>query len=194
MTREARALVDAAVRPAERCAAAAARDERHPLPAARHLERRPARLGARLLHARGAAGADADRPRPGAPVPARLQQEPELRSSSSRAATPSAATRGSRSCRRRASLPRAIRLPPAIAEGEYAFVFLTSILHAHVGELFAGMNVKGCLPVPRDAQLRPVRRRGGNQEPAHRAAGRAAAAALRRRGAPRGRRGHLAAR
>jgi polyphosphate kinase len=41
-------------------------------------------------------------------------------------------------------LPRAIRLPPPIAEGEYSFVFLTSVLHAHVDELFAGMTVKGC--------------------------------------------------
>jgi polyphosphate kinase len=43
------------------------------------------------------------------------------------------------------TLPRFIRLPDELAEGcEYAFVFLTSILHAHVGELFAGMTVKGC--------------------------------------------------
>ncbi len=89
-------------------------------------------------------------------------------------------------------LPRAIRLPAAIAEGEYSFVYLTSVLHAHVDELFAGMTREGRLPVPRDAQLRPVRRRGGNQEPADRAAGRADAAALRRRGAPRGGRGDLA--
>ena len=41
-------------------------------------------------------------------------------------------------------LPRAIRLPPAIAQGENSFVFLTSVLHAHVEELFAGMTVKGC--------------------------------------------------
>jgi polyphosphate kinase len=41
-------------------------------------------------------------------------------------------------------LPRAIRLPPAIAEGDYSFVLLTSVLHAHVAELFAGMTVKGC--------------------------------------------------
>ena len=40
-------------------------------------------------------------------------------------------------------LPRAIRLPPAIADGEYSFVYLTSVLHAHVDELFAGMTVKG---------------------------------------------------
>ncbi|HUQ26471.1 MAG TPA: polyphosphate kinase 1 [Burkholderiales bacterium] len=42
------------------------------------------------------------------------------------------------------ALPRVIRLPQAIAGAEYAFVFLSSILHAHVGELFAGMNVLGC--------------------------------------------------
>ncbi len=40
-------------------------------------------------------------------------------------------------------LPRAIRLPAAIAEGEYSFVYLTSVLHAHVAELFTGMTVKG---------------------------------------------------
>ncbi|MDQ5850039.1 MAG: polyphosphate kinase 1 [Pseudomonadota bacterium] len=42
------------------------------------------------------------------------------------------------------ALPRVIRLPKAIAGAEYAFVFLSSILHAHVGELFAGMKAKGC--------------------------------------------------
>ncbi|HEX2565598.1 MAG TPA: polyphosphate kinase 1 [Burkholderiales bacterium] len=42
------------------------------------------------------------------------------------------------------ALPRVIRLPKAIAGPEYSFVFLSSILHAHVGELFAGMNVVGC--------------------------------------------------
>ena len=40
-------------------------------------------------------------------------------------------------------LPRAIRLPPSIAEGEYNFIYLTSVLHAHVNELFAGMTIKG---------------------------------------------------
>ncbi|HEX2199308.1 MAG TPA: polyphosphate kinase 1 [Burkholderiales bacterium] len=41
------------------------------------------------------------------------------------------------------ALPRVIRLPQAVAGAPYAFVFLSSILHAHVGELFAGMSVKG---------------------------------------------------
>jgi polyphosphate kinase len=40
-------------------------------------------------------------------------------------------------------LPRVIRLPPGIADGESEFVFLSSVLHAHVDELFAGMSVKG---------------------------------------------------
>jgi polyphosphate kinase len=40
-------------------------------------------------------------------------------------------------------LPRLIRLPPAVAGGEYEFVFLSSVLHAHVDELFSGMTVKG---------------------------------------------------
>ena len=42
------------------------------------------------------------------------------------------------------ALPRVIRLPHDIAGAEYAFVFLSSILHAHIGELFAGMHVLGC--------------------------------------------------
>src|SRR5258708_5893198 len=41
-------------------------------------------------------------------------------------------------------LPRVIRLPKSVAPGPNDFIFLTSILHAHVGELFAGMNVLGC--------------------------------------------------
>ncbi|HEY5635328.1 MAG TPA: polyphosphate kinase 1 [Burkholderiales bacterium] len=41
-------------------------------------------------------------------------------------------------------LPRVIRLPKDIFEGEFAFAFLSSILHAHVQELFAGMKVLGC--------------------------------------------------
>jgi polyphosphate kinase len=41
-------------------------------------------------------------------------------------------------------LPRVIRLPQEIAGAEYDFVFLSSILHEHVGELFTGMKVLGC--------------------------------------------------
>jgi polyphosphate kinase len=51
-------------------------------------------------------------------------------------------------------LPRFIRLPREIA-GEHDFVFLSSVIHAHVGELFAGMEVVGCFQfrVTRDTEL-----------------------------------------
>ncbi len=43
------------------------------------------------------------------------------------------------------ALPRIVQLPPdASGNGEYDFVFLSSIIHAFVGDLFNGMNVKGC--------------------------------------------------
>ena len=41
-------------------------------------------------------------------------------------------------------LPRVIKLPSEVAEGEDDFIFLTSVLHQHVGELFSGMEVLGC--------------------------------------------------
>jgi polyphosphate kinase len=42
------------------------------------------------------------------------------------------------------SLPRLVRLPREVARGDNDFVFLSSILHAHVDELFQGMKVTGC--------------------------------------------------
>ncbi|MDP1605517.1 MAG: polyphosphate kinase 1 [Rhodocyclaceae bacterium] len=42
------------------------------------------------------------------------------------------------------TLPRVIRLPHELADVDHAFVFLSSILHRHVGELFNGMAVLGC--------------------------------------------------
>ncbi|HMW17473.1 MAG TPA: polyphosphate kinase 1 [Accumulibacter sp.] len=41
-------------------------------------------------------------------------------------------------------LPRVIRLPRELGSSEYTFVFLSSILHEFVHELFAGMKVLGC--------------------------------------------------
>ncbi|GHT92738.1 polyphosphate kinase [Betaproteobacteria bacterium] len=41
-------------------------------------------------------------------------------------------------------LPRVVQLPPELAGCPYAFVFLSSILHEFVGELFSGMSVQGC--------------------------------------------------
>jgi polyphosphate kinase len=43
------------------------------------------------------------------------------------------------------ALPRVIQLPEHLTgEGEYQFVFLSSIIHAFAEELFYGMKVKGC--------------------------------------------------
>jgi polyphosphate kinase len=43
------------------------------------------------------------------------------------------------------SLPRIIQLPEHLVEpGADSYVFLSSIIHAHVGELFPGMKAEGC--------------------------------------------------
>ncbi|MDX1519151.1 MAG: polyphosphate kinase 1, partial [Gammaproteobacteria bacterium] len=53
------------------------------------------------------------------------------------------------------SLPRLVPLPPEICNGPHDFVLLSSILHAHVGDLFPGMKVTGCYQfrVTRDGDL-----------------------------------------
>ncbi|HEX6834723.1 MAG TPA: polyphosphate kinase 1 [Rudaea sp.] len=53
------------------------------------------------------------------------------------------------------SLPRIIRLPDEVAEGPYNFVFLSSILHEFVDELFPGMKVTGAYQfrVTRNSEL-----------------------------------------
>ena len=42
------------------------------------------------------------------------------------------------------SLPRLVQLPESVAGGPYDFVFLSSLIHQHVGDLFPGMKVSGC--------------------------------------------------
>lgn len=42
------------------------------------------------------------------------------------------------------ALPRVIRLPKELCGVPYGFIFLSSIMHQHVNELFAGMNMVGC--------------------------------------------------
>jgi polyphosphate kinase len=42
------------------------------------------------------------------------------------------------------SLPRLIQLPAEIAHKPFDFIFLSSIIHAYVGDLFPGMRVLGC--------------------------------------------------
>ncbi|MCO5170760.1 MAG: polyphosphate kinase 1 [Planctomycetes bacterium] len=41
-------------------------------------------------------------------------------------------------------LPRLIQMPPRVASGPHDFVLLSSVIHAHVGELFPGMRISGC--------------------------------------------------
>lgn len=52
------------------------------------------------------------------------------------------------------SLPRLIRIPEKYAKGN-AYIFLTSIIHTHINDLFPGMNVTGCYQfrVTRDSDL-----------------------------------------
>lgn len=42
------------------------------------------------------------------------------------------------------ALPRVIRVPKAVSGGVDDFVFLSSVIHAHVDELFPGMEASGC--------------------------------------------------
>lgn len=53
------------------------------------------------------------------------------------------------------ALPRIIRLPTSSTSHEYDFVFLSSIIYKHAGDLFPGMKVKGCYQfrVTRNADL-----------------------------------------
>ena len=52
-------------------------------------------------------------------------------------------------------LPRFIKLPKEVTGIENGFIFLSSILHAHVDELFSGMKVLGCYQfrVTRDSDV-----------------------------------------
>jgi len=53
------------------------------------------------------------------------------------------------------ALPRLIQLPVSCTAHDYEFVFLSSIIHAHVSDLFPGMQVKGCFQfrVTRNSEL-----------------------------------------
>lgn len=42
------------------------------------------------------------------------------------------------------ALPRVIQLPPGGGNGKHDFVFLTSVIHTYVEQLFPGMRVQGC--------------------------------------------------
>ncbi len=53
------------------------------------------------------------------------------------------------------SLPRIVPIPSEESTGYHDFVLLSSIIHAHVGDLFPGMNATGCyqFKVTRDSML-----------------------------------------
>ena len=53
------------------------------------------------------------------------------------------------------ALPRLIRLPDTLSDHPYTIVMLTTIMQAHVSELFAGMEIHGCHPfrVTRNSDL-----------------------------------------
>lgn len=52
-------------------------------------------------------------------------------------------------------LPRFVKMPKEVSGVDHGFVFLSSILHAHVDELFMGMNALGCYQfrLTRDSDL-----------------------------------------
>jgi len=41
-------------------------------------------------------------------------------------------------------VPRLIRLPADVTDGQQGFVLLSAVIHANIGDLFTGMEVKGC--------------------------------------------------
>jgi polyphosphate kinase len=53
------------------------------------------------------------------------------------------------------ALPRVINIPPEYATDQHEFVFLSSIIHAHVDDIFPGMRVTGCYQfrVTRNSEL-----------------------------------------
>ncbi len=53
------------------------------------------------------------------------------------------------------ALPRIINVPETYATGPHEFVFLSSLIHAHVDDIFPGMRVTGCYQfrVTRDSDL-----------------------------------------
>ena len=53
------------------------------------------------------------------------------------------------------ALPRVIKIPPEFATEQHEFVFLSSLIHAHVDDLFPGMQVTGCYQfrVTRNSEL-----------------------------------------
>jgi len=83
-------------------------------------------------------------------------------------------------------LPRVIKLPREIAEAENEFLLLSSVMHAHLADLFPGRDIVAYsqFRVTRDADLWIDEEEVKNLRQA--LAGRAAAAAIRHSAATRG--------
>ena len=142
-------------------------------------------MGRSRLRARRPAVADADRSRPGAPLSAGRQQEPQLHR---------------RARRQRCLRPRDVDRdrqgaagPAATDEAAGRRIGQRPLVRDAVvgdpcpsGHAVPGAPRRQLRAVPRHPRRRPVDRRGGGQEPAPGAAGRARPAPLRRRGPPRG--------
>ncbi len=62
------------------------------------------------------------------------------------------------------ALPRVIQLPQSCAAHDYDFVFLSSIIYKHAGDLFPGMKVTGChqFRITRNADLMVQEEEAGN--------------------------------
>ena len=56
-------------------------------------------------------------------------------------------------------IPRVVKLPEDIAGKPNCFIFLSSMLHAHIGELFSGMAIRGLYQFRRPATASDRRRR-----------------------------------
>ncbi len=172
---------------AQRAGAAGAGGRRRASRAPHGVQPQGARVGGALLRAGGAAAAHADRARPRASVPAGGQQEPQLRG---RAVRQRRVRPRHRHRDREGAARAAARDQDAGRGGRRRPCVRPAVVDPARAPARAVPGPRGrrLLAVPRHARRGPVDRRGGSQEPAAGAAGRAAAAAVRLGGAARGRR------
>ena len=84
-------------------------------------------------------------------------------------------------------LPRVIQLPTDPGKQGLSFCLLSSVIHAHIADMFTGTRSVVVFAVSRDAQQRLVGRRRRSQESPASVAGRIAKPSVRRRRAPRSR-------
>ena len=142
---------------------------------------------------RSDAGPDADRARPGTPVPTRAQQEPQFRGRARRQGCVRPQVRhGDRAGAARAAArdPRCRAQSPG---GAHDFVFLSSILHAHVASCFPAWRCSAAISSSSRATASSMSTRRRCEDLRKALQRRAAAAPIRRQRAPGGRRQLLAA-